>query len=175
MSKLLPIAFIASSLALAACSGAADDDKAAATAGDQSTRLAVTDAVVKVGADAAAPSAAYFTVHGGPEATKLIGVISSDAERVEMHESKMDNGVMAMNAVQTVDVPAGGEVKFRQGGLHAMVFGIKERARAAGKLQITLMFEGGRALAIEAPLTSVTGAPVAASDGEAPMDHMADH
>lgn len=129
--------------------------------------LALIDASVKLNANPAAPSAAYFTVKAGDLPVTITGVQSADADRAELHESKMNGGVMNMNAVTDVDVPANGEVRFRQGGLHVMLFGLSDAARAAGKLTLTVSFADGSTRDIEAPLVSVTGAPVAAAPAAA--------
>lgn len=125
--------------------------------------LALSDASVKLNANPAAPSAAYFTIKAGDLPVTITGVQTADADRAELHESKMDGGVMRMNAVTDVDVPANGEVRFRQGGMHVMLFGLSDAARAAGKTTLTVSFADGSTRDIEAPLVSATGAPVAAA------------
>ena len=129
--------------------------------------LALSDASVKLNANPAAPSAAYFTVKAGDLPVTITGVQTADADRAEIHESKMDGGVMRMNAVTDVDIPANGEVRFRQGGMHVMLFGLSDAARAAGKLVLTVSFADGTTRDIEAPLVSVTGAPVSAAPAAA--------
>lgn len=152
-------------LALAAC-GAADpaatEERVLTAKADLAGtgELAITDASVKLNANPAAPSAAYFTVKGGEIATTITGVQTADAERAEIHESKMEGGMMRMNAIADVDVPANGEVRFEQGGLHVMLFGLSDAARAAGKVVLSISFADGTTRDVEAPLVSVTGTPV---------------
>lgn len=152
-------------LALAAC-GAADpaatEERVLTAKADLAGtgELAITDASVKLNANPAAPSAAYFTVKGGEIATTITGVQTADAERAEIHESKMEGGMMRMNAIADVDVPANGEVRFEQGGLHVMLFGLTDAARAAGKIVLSISFADGTTRDVEAPLVSVTGTPV---------------
>lgn len=152
----------ATALALAAC-GAADpaateERVATAKAGVGNGEVQIVDPSVKLNPNPAAPSAAYFTVKGGEVATTLTGVQSADIERAELHESRMDDGVMQMKSVADVDVPAGGEVRFRQGGLHVMLFGLTDAARAAGKVTLTISFADGTTRDVEAPLLSATAA-----------------
>lgn len=152
-------------LALAAC-GAADpaatEERVLTAKADLAGtgELAITDASVKLNANPAGPSAAYFTVKGGEIATTITGVQTADAERAEIHESKMEGGMMRMNAIADVDVPANGEVRFEQGGLHVMLFGLTDAARAAGKIVLSISFADGTTRDVEAPLVSVTGTPV---------------
>ena len=163
----------AAALVLSAC-GAADpaateERVLAAKAGLRGDgELSIVDASVKLNANPAAPSAAYFTVKGGDLAATITGVQTADAERAELHESKMEGGVTRMNAVSDVDVPANGEVLFRQGGLHVMLFGLSDAARAAGKVTLSVAFADGTTRDVEAPLVSVTGAPTAAGSAAQP-------
>ena len=155
-------------LALSAC-GAADpaatEERVLTAKADLAGNgeLAIVDASVKLNANPAAPSAAYFTVKGGDIGTTITGVQTADAERAEMHESNMEGGMMRMNAIADVDVPANGEVRFEQGGLHVMLFGLTDAARAAGKVVLSISFADGTTRDVEAPLVSVTGTPVSAS------------
>lgn len=69
--------------------------------------------------------AAYFTAENrGSTADTLIGVSSPVAERAEMHTHTMKDGMM-MHQLDSVDVPAGGTLKFKPGGNHIMLIGLK--------------------------------------------------
>lgn len=129
--------------------------------------LSVSAPSIRLNPNAAAPSAAYFTLTGGSTAQVLTGVTSPEIERAELHESKMEGGMMSMAAMPEVAVPAGGTVIFRQGGKHVMLFGISEAARTAGKVTLTLMFKDGQTVPVEVPLTAV--------GGEAAADEHAGH
>src|SRR3546814_5928170 len=72
--------------------------------------LYVDQAWVRLSPNDATPSAGYFTVHGGEEDVRLLSVISPEVLRVEMHESIDKNGVMTMQPIKGVDIPAQGKV-----------------------------------------------------------------
>src|SRR3546814_14361680 len=91
----------------------------------------------------ATPSAGYFTVHGGEEDVRLLSVISPEVLRVEMHESIDKNGVMTMQTIKGVDIPAQGKVTFAPGGKHLMIWGINAAAKTQGKMPFTLIFSNG--------------------------------
>lgn len=138
--------------------------------------IKVQSASVRVNPNAAAPSAAYFTIIGGIEADTLTAITSPEARRVEMHESRMVDGLMTMAAVDHVDVPAGARVAFRQGGLHVMLFDIDAAVRGGGKLHLLLMFKNGSAVPVEitvpAPPPPIPGPLVRPNDPrlqEAPL------
>src|SRR6185369_17489216 len=58
--------------------------------------LSITDAVVRLAPIESRPAAAYFTIHGGKTPDRLTAVSSSNAARIELHESSMQGGMMSM-------------------------------------------------------------------------------
>ena len=125
--------------ALAAC----DQNRSPADGASSSETVTATGATVRFNPNPDAPSAAYFTLNGGASDAVLIGASSPDLERAEMHESRMDGGMMVMEPIARLPIPAGGQVVFRQGGKHVMLFGISEAARTRGNLTLNLDFADG--------------------------------
>ncbi|MGM9487139.1 copper chaperone PCu(A)C [Ideonella sp. YS5] len=76
------------------------------------------------------------------EGGKLVGVSSPVAATVEVHEMKMDGGVMKMGAVPSLDLPAGQAVELKPGGYHVMLMGLKQQLKAGDKVPLTLTIEG---------------------------------
>jgi periplasmic copper chaperone A len=131
------------------------------------------NAALRLSADPSAPSAVYFTISAdGNRAMTITSITSDDAERIEMHESRRENGMMTMAPVERIEVPANGQAVLRPGGLHLMVFGISEQARAAGSLDFVIRFANG--VAINATATT---ANLAALEGgsSAAAEHGEDH
>ena len=86
--------------------------------------------------------AAYLTVRNDGDADdRLIGISSEVADRAELHESDMQDGVMRMRAVEAVEVPAGGQAALEPGGLHVMLIGLKAPLEEGGSFALTLVFE----------------------------------
>ena len=146
---------LAAAAALTACSGPetapATEDAPAVAA---TAALAVSNATLRLNPNAAAPSAAYFTLTGGAADATLVSARSPDVGRIELHESKMEGGLMTMAPLGEVPVPAGGSVEFRQGGKHLMLFDISAAARAAGKVKLVLVFADGSTLEAEASVAA---------------------
>ncbi len=158
---------------LAACGGevkqteAADSQTEAAAA----VESAPTGGALRLSVTPDRPSAAYLTLTGGDAAKVLTAVSSPDAERVEMHETKREGDMTMMAAVEQIEVPAGGEVKMRPGGLHLMLFNLSEAARTAGSVTLNLSFADGSSETIVA-----NTANLAALEGGADSeDHGGDH
>ncbi len=120
--------------------------------------LYVDNASVQLSPVAGNPSAAYFTVHGSDEATDLIQVSSPMAIRVEMHESRNDNGVMRMNTVTAVPVPAGSKVEFAPGGLHVMLWNINPAITPGKTLPLVFAFGNGTRIQVDTPVHAMGAA-----------------
>lgn len=90
-----------------------------------------------------APTAAvYFVVHNnGDQADRLLRLDTPVAGKAELHEHVHADGVMKMQQVPAVEIPAGGEVRFEPMGYHVMLFGVKQQAKAGERFPLTLTFE----------------------------------
>jgi hypothetical protein len=102
--------------------------------------------VSEVWARATPPSAevgaAYFTLEnlaGTPDT--LIAVASPVASRTEMHTHSMQDGMMMMMQLESVEVPAGGVVEFKPGGNHIMFIGLERPLVEGERFPMTLQFE----------------------------------
>jgi len=97
---------------------------------------------VRVGAPAGPNAALYFTVtNRGDEPDRLVGATTDVAERVEIHETTMDDdGTMRMQAVAGVDAPINQTVALEPGGLHVMLVGV-ERLDEGESVDVTLQWE----------------------------------
>lgn len=77
-----------------------------------------------------------------PKAAKVVAASSPVAEMVEIHEMKMDNGVMKMRAVEALALPAGQTVALKPGSYHVMLMGLKAPIKAGETVSLTLTLEG---------------------------------
>lgn len=114
------------------------------------------------------PAVGFLTLtNAGPKADRLLSVISPLAGRVEIHQSKMENGVMQMRAVtQGVALPPGKSVAFAPGGLHLMLFALRAPLAEGERVPVTLLFEHAAAVT-----TTLAVAPRAPASPEPAEDH----
>lgn len=82
-------------------------------------------------------SAAYMTLKSNADLT-LTHVESSAADVVEIHSMSMQNGVMEMRMLDTLALPAGKTVRLEPGGLHLMLFDLKQPLAEGRQIEFLL-------------------------------------
>lgn len=133
--------------------------------------LYVDGGYVRLNANPAAPSAAYFTIHGGSEPVVLRNIATEEAVRLEIHESMTQGGMASMKPVETVDVPAKATVKFEPGGKHIMLWSINRQAIADGKMGFTFTFSNGDRILVDAVVQKPDGSAAAPAGNAAAGEH----
>jgi copper(I)-binding protein len=99
-------------------------------------------------------SAAYMTIVSN-EDTSLIAIDSDVADVIEIHSMSMENGVMKMRMLDTLDLIAGKPTELSPGGFHLMLFDLKKPLTAGKEAHFTLHFKNK---AGQEKLISVTSA-----------------
>ncbi len=74
---------------------------------------------------------------------RLVAASSPAAKVVEVHEMKLEAGVMTMRAVDKLALPAGKPVALTPGGYHVMLMGLAKPLRDGDTVPITLVVEDG--------------------------------
>jgi hypothetical protein len=131
---------------------------AAAFAGPATAQIAVSDAWVR-GTVAGQMSTGAFMRLSSPADTTLVGVASPAAKVVELHEMKMDGGMMKMSAVGRLPLPAGKSVELKPGGYHIMLMDLVQPLKEGDVVPVTLTFEDRagvkQTIAVKAPVRSL--------------------
>ena len=123
-----------------------------------STFVTVMDPWVREAPPGARVLGAYMTlVNPSGKADRLLSVTSPMAGEIEMHRMTVKNGMMDMEAVDFVTVPAKGEVKLQPGGLHLMIYGMKRELKEGDKLPMELKFEHAGTQKVDFPVRKFTG------------------
>ena len=100
---------------------------------------------------------AFYVVlkNTGTVADKLIGAKSDACGMVELHETvDKGGGMMEMQPIagQMIEIPAGGSVELKPGGMHVMCMMKKADFAAGTKLPLTLVFEKSGEMKLEAEI-----------------------
>ena len=95
--------------------------------------------------------------------TALIAVTSPVAKIVEIHEMKVDGGMMKMNAIDKLPLPAGKPVDLKPGGYHVMLFDLQKPVKEGDVVPLTLTFEdkAGRKSTVDVKATAKALVPAA--------------
>lgn len=86
--------------------------------------------------------AAYFSIRSRIK-DRIVGVTSSGARAVEIHESQIEGTTTRMRRLDGVDLPAGETVRFATGGLHVMVIDPQPLGPSA-TFPLTITLQSGR-------------------------------
>jgi len=76
-----------------------------------------------------------------PKTTRLVGVKTQLTNVSEVHEMKMDKEVMKMQAVKSLELPAGQTVVLKPGSFHVMLMDLKAPVEEGEHVVLTLLFE----------------------------------
>ena len=85
----------------------------------------------------------YLTIENkGSAPDRLTGGSADIADKVEVHEMAMNNGVMTMRPLDKgLTIEPGKTVKLAPGGYHLMLFDLKSPLKQGDKVPVTLEFE----------------------------------
>jgi copper(I)-binding protein len=105
----------------------------------------------------------YLTVtNKGIEADRFLGATFARSSRAEIHQMKMEGGVMQMRPVPNgIEVKAGQTVKLEPNGYHMMFMDLKEPLKQGEKVKGQLRFEKAGTLDVEYSVEGI-GAPAPA-------------
>ncbi|WP_217474064.1 copper chaperone PCu(A)C [Stutzerimonas stutzeri] len=104
--------------------------------------------------------AVYFTLSNpGDAPDRLIGVKTARAERAELHAHVHEGDVMRMERIDSIEVPAGGEVSFQPGGNHVMLFKLSKPLVAGEHFPLTLIFEHAGEVSVDVAIEDQAPAP----------------
>ena len=93
----------------------------------------------------------------GKEADKLIGGTFVGSARFELHEMKVENGVMSMRPVAAgLEIPAGGKLTLKPGSYHVMFMDLKSSLSEGERVAGTLVFEKAGKVDIEFVVEAMT-------------------
>ncbi len=136
-------ALLIAAVALAACSQPASEAPVATPAGVSAPvtvgPLTVENAVARPPLGGQTTGVGYLVIrNAGDTADRLVSASSAATSSIELHTHSMTDGVMRMERVDGVDIPAHGEAVFQPKGLHLMLFNFTPAGDSA---PVTLKFE----------------------------------
>ena len=118
-------------------------------------QITLTEVTVKKPVPGQTVGAGYFSVANLGDASRvLLGVSTDQAERVEMHTHVHHDGVMSMQKMESLEVPANAALKFEPGKNHLMLFSPSEDALESGVINLEFQFQDGETISVTAQVES---------------------
>jgi len=117
--------------------------------------VAIMNAWVREAHPKATVNAGYLAlVNTRTEAVTVVAVESPQFERVEIHEMAMTDGLMSMQELEVIDVPAESTVQLEPGGKHLMLIEPKKPLAAGQSVDFMLRFASGRKQTLTVPVAN---------------------
>ncbi len=106
--------------------------------------VSVKDAWVRASVQGQTATGAFMAITA-KENIRLVQVASPVAGVAEVHEMKMDGGVMRMRAVEGgLDIAAGKTLELKSGGHHVMLMDLKAALPKGSTVPLTLVFKDAK-------------------------------
>lgn len=102
-------------------------------------------------------TAGFVTIrNNGSDDDRLISISTEFAGKNELHTMAVENGVMKMRALKDgIEIPAGGEVMLKPGGLHMMFMKLSDMPKMGETRMITFVFEKAGTITLSADVKMV--------------------
>jgi copper(I)-binding protein len=120
--------------------------------------IVITNAYVRAVPPNLSNSASFMKITNSSNKTiSLLSVNSNIAENIELHEHVMSNGMMKMQQIPSIKVPANSTIELKPGGLHVMLIGLNKKLKMGEKVDsFTFNFSDKTSMTIkDIPVKSV--------------------
>lgn len=139
MKRLLSLPAL---LLLSACGGSSEPDALAV--------VAPADALCRPTPNGRDATGCYITLTASRD-DRLVGVASPLAAEGQIHEMKIQDGIMSMAELKDgLALPAGEAVTLKPGGDHIMLLGLTQPLKAGETVSLTLVFEHAGSIGVRA-------------------------
>ncbi|MEE4659861.1 MAG: copper chaperone PCu(A)C [Halieaceae bacterium] len=103
-------------------------------------------------------AAAYLLLRNDSTAARrVVGARSGQAQRVEFHESVETAGRWRMRQLDSLTVPAQGELAMQPGGVHLMLFDVERSLQEGDSLDLVLEMDNGAELSVVVDVRPIEG------------------
>ncbi len=103
-------------------------------------------------------AAVYLAIHNaGDTDDTLVDVQSDVAEMTTLHRSYEEDGIMRMDHIDALDIPAGGDAALSPGGYHIMLMQLEAPLKRGEYFPLTLVFENAGEVEVMVEITGIGG------------------
>lgn len=109
----------------------------------------------------------YLNITNNGADDRLVSATAERAGTVQLHEMKMDGGIMVMRELKDgIAVPARSTVELKPGGYHVMFMKVSDGFKEGEEISATLTFEKAGSVEVEFKVGPAAGSAAAASHDE---------
>ena len=94
-------------------------------------------------------------VNSGDKPVTVVAAKTGAAERAEIHAHRHHNGMMSMQQVDRIQVPANGEFLLAPGAHHLMLINLLAPLKDGDNVQLELVLDNGQSVTQQLPVRSV--------------------
>jgi copper(I)-binding protein len=127
-------------------------------------KVEVTSAWARATAPAQKVGAVYMDVRSAT-AARLISAASQVAAKTEIHSMTVENNIMKMHPVESINLPAGQSVRLAPGGYHVMLIDLKHDLKKGDTVAVMLTVENSdksrQTIEVNAEVRDMTGGHIA--------------
>jgi len=110
--------------------------------GASASGVMITKAYARASATPGAETgAAYVSLMLHGDADRLVAASTPAAKMAGLHKTVQVDGVMKMEHVDGIDIPAHGRLPMKPGGYHIMLMGLTKPLKEGDEIELTLTFE----------------------------------
>ena len=100
-------------------------------------------------------TAVYMEITNSGKADELLeSVVTDVADKAEIHSMMFDEGVMRMEPIAGLPIPAGQTAELQQGAFHLMLLGLHHPLQKGDKINIALHFQKSGVINVEVPVVA---------------------
>ncbi len=108
----------------------------------------------------------YMTLtNNSVKADRLLSVSTAVSDTAQLHESSENDGIATMKPLTALEIPAGGTVELRPGGIHIMLTGLKAPLKKGDMIMLELRFEQAGTVEVMANVDDVAAGDHAHAEG----------
>ncbi len=118
----------------------------------KSRTIEVTDAWIRYKPAGIRMTGAFMNIRNKSNQDDSLISASSKIAAVEIHQTKMNNGIMSMDRVDEIAVSKGKTAQLKPGSYHIMLIGIKKDLKLGDKVDLTLKFKKSGSMKVSVPV-----------------------
>lgn len=117
-------------------------------------------------------TAVYLTLMNHTDSDVNLTSASIDmSDRVELHTVTNEDGLMKMQEITSITIPAGGQAELKPGAEHIMVFNLTEQLKTGTEVDVELTFDNGDTETLTVPVKKGDVMPAGHSMKHEEHDH----